>query len=349
MLLAEVRVRGVGPLDDLTFRFMDEGAARPRPLTILFGGAGVGKTSLLAAIACTRPAHTVVLPRRASESDDPPMAIADWILGDDDRARPHPLRLVTPNVLVPGEDEAVTLTRRREQVLFDRRTTEGGFVFVGFSGARWFAKTPIALSAPERSIGRYDPRAPTFFDDASRADIARETKQVLAYAAIGAALAGPTGAHRARAFDQALRDALATVLEPLGSTYLGADPASFEPMFESEGRGVRPFDELPHGLRHVIAFVALPVRALYAAYPEGDPRTGEAVVVLDDLEAHLDATTLRAVPRALVRALPRVQWIVTTSSPAVVAGAEEGAVLALRRLPSSRSVELFDGDLATLH
>src|ERR1700761_4794297 len=79
------------------------GENEARPLTVLFGADGVGKTTILSALASTRPGHALpIIPRRKSiaDEDEPhetPYATTDWILGDDDPQRPHPLRVVSPN------------------------------------------------------------------------------------------------------------------------------------------------------------------------------------------------------------------------------------------------------------
>ena len=52
---------------------------------------------------------------------------------------------------------------------------------------------------------------------------------------------------------------------------------------------------------------------------------------------------------ALRRALPEVQWILTTTSSLVAASCEPSEVLALRRLPEQADVTLFAGDQALTH
>ena len=78
------------------------------------------------------------------------------------------------------------------------------------------------LSTPERSILRYDVRSPATFDDPTRADLTRETKQVLAYAGIARALASerPEHAHLER-LDIAVREVVDLMLAPFGFTYAG--------------------------------------------------------------------------------------------------------------------------------
>jgi hypothetical protein len=188
------------------------------------------------------------------------------------------------------------------------------------------------------------------FDDATRADLARETKQVLAYASIGAALAGRAGEGiPTRDLDVPLREALEPALSLVGTTYVGADPVSLEPIFESPDLGKLPFDDLPTGVRHLVALVALPFRALAGAYPTRDPRQAQGTILIDDVDLHQDPAVQRGLVEALRRALPRAQWILGTASAQVAAACEAGEVLALRRMPASARVEVFEGDLAVTH
>jgi hypothetical protein len=351
VLLAFARLVGIGPFDDTTFAFADA-EARPRPITVVIGGACAGKTSLLSAIASTRPGHSVAQLTGRAESGTPGHVVTEWQLGDDDPARPHALRVVSPNAKTDEGDD-LTLVRRREQTLYDRRAGEGGFVLVAFSGARWFSRTPVTLATPDRTILRYDVRATASFDDASRADLTRETKQVITFAQVSAALAAQRGGEGAHArlvrFSSSLAAALSAVLEESGFTFDGVDPTRLEPVFAERGGGLVLFDDLPRGLRHAVAFVTLPLRALYAAYPDEDPRSAEGVVLLDDAEGQVPLPHQRTLVPRLRRALPRVQWIVTTASPAIAEGAELGDVIAVRRLPGSTKVELYDGTSAILH
>lgn len=349
MILSHLYLSKIGGLEDLSITLNDAGQA-PRRLLVLFGGEGVGKTAILGALSTTRPGHTIAQGPAAAPDEAPPFVIADWFLGDDDPLRPHALRVMSPNAKLEGEREDAALLRRREQALFDRRATEGGFVLAAFSGARWFSRTPVLLSTPDRTILRHDARAAVLFDDPSRADLARETKQVLSFAGISAALSHAAGGASARGalLDRAIREALEVLLEGTGARYLGPSPLRLEPLFAFEDREIE-LDDLPRSLRHRVAFAALPLRALAAAYPDRDPREGEGVVLLDDLEVEQDTRSQRDLPGLLRRALPRVQWIITTASPSVVMGCAVDEVMALRRMPGSRGVTLYRGDAARMH
>lgn len=353
MQLVQARLVGLGPLVDLTFPFADESGI-PRKTAVVLGGGGVGKTTLIAAIASTRPGHAVAQrPRRAGA---PAFAVLDWSITTEDPLRPHPLRVASPNAAL-GEAEDRALLMRREQAVFDRRSAEGGFALIGFSGARWFSRSPILLGGAERRLGRHDPHAAPGFEDPTRADLTRETKQVLAYSVVSAALARDASSRTSpevRAETELLERAVRGAVEPLanlaGYGYLGVEPATFEPVFERGRRGpLAAFDELPTHARNLVGLAALTVRMLHAAWPGTDARAAEGVALVDDADVHLEAAARRGLVPALREALPNVQWILATSSPEVALPCDAGDILALRRLPESDDVRLYDGELALVH
>ncbi len=350
MWLATLELFGAGALSGVKVAFGDE----PRPLTVLFGADGVGKTTVLGAIASTRPGHALpIIPRRARADDEAPreipFAITEWMLGDDEPERPHALRVASPNAQL-GDDEGAL--RRREQALFDKRAQDrGGYAFAAFSGARWFSRTPVLLATPERTVIRYDVRAPHSFDDASRSDLTRETKQVLSFAAIASALEkDQQGDRELTALDTALRDVASIALAPFHAQYDGVHPRTLEPIFSVEGRDAI-FEELPRGARHLLAIVTGAVRVLHGAYLDSERpvRERQGVVLVDDLEAQQDAAILRHFPALLKASLPRVQWIVATSAAAVTLGCERDEVIALRREPEEGRVVVHEGAFAVLH
>lgn len=354
MKLVQAALVGIGPFDRLVLPFADDNG-EPRSVTIIHGAGGVGKSSVLAAIATTRPGHCIVQASRAEprEGAPPSFAACDWLLGQDEPTRPHPLSLASPNARAAATDEAEAM-RRREQVLFDRLAGDGGFAFLAIPSARWFSRQPIALNAPARSIARYDVRSSALGDDATRSDLARETKQALAYAAISSALATPGGERRFDLLGEAMRHALDALLGLVGVAYRGLDPLSFEPLFRVQSREL-PFDALPTRARHLAAFAALAVRTLWAAYPDQDPRESEGLITIDDVDLHQDTQAQLQLTAALRQALPAAQWIVTTASPALAGAEDARSVLALRPARDGDegnggdAVRLFAGDQARTH
>jgi hypothetical protein len=353
MHLVRALIAASGPFDRIEVPFADD-EGHPRALTVVHGTGGVGKTTLLQAIATTRPGHAVAqMPRSDGHTvpaQGPPHVACDWLLGNDEPGRPHPLRVASPNVRLLAQDEDEAL-RRREQAHFDKLAQEGGFAFVSVPAVRWFSRQPIVLSAPARTVARYDVRTPLALDDASRADLSRETKQALVYAAVSSALAGPA-AEDGRRFDllgEAMRAAVDRLAALAGVRYTGVDPLSFEPWFAEHGGRRLSFDALPTRARHLIAFAALSTRVLWAAYPDQDPRESEGVVTIDDVELHQDTPVLSRLASALREALPGAQWILTTASPVLAASSAVSDVVALRRLRESDAVAVFAGEQALTH
>ena len=120
-------------------------------------------------------------------------------------------------------------------------------------------------------------------------------------------------------------------------------------MFETAAGNLLTFDTIPTQLRHLIAFVAIPIRASWAGHSGADPRITECVVAIDDFELHLSPSVLTGLFDVLQRAMPRAQWILTTGSPYAAAAADADSLLTLRRAPDSDRVEKFSGAHARTH
>jgi hypothetical protein len=346
MHLLQMRLAGLGPFDEIELGFGNE-AGEPRLATVIHGGGGVGKSTVLGAIASTRPGNATVMATAGSERDAPGTAICDFRLGSDDPERPHSLIVASPNARVFSDDNLEAL-RRREQAFFDRAAREAGFVFVAISAARWYSRQPVAIVAPARGVARYDARSPMAIEDPSRVDLSRDTKQVLAYAMITNALAGAYERRFAR-LASTLTHAVNAVVGLAGYRFVGVEPLSLEPLFTDEqGREVQ-FDFLPTRVRTLATFAALPTRALWAAYPQQDPLQAEGIVTIDEADMYQDEVVLARLVPALRTALPRIQWIVTASSPVLAASCDVADVIALRRSPERGAVEQYTGAMALTH
>jgi hypothetical protein len=198
---------------------------------------------------------------------------------------------------------------------------------------------------------RYDVRTSTLAGDSTRLDLTRPCKQAIAYAAISSALAGDRRGQAGdpRVLGAAMAEALHAAVELSGYAYRGLEPHTFEPLFESPGGQAVYFDGLPTQAKHVIAFVALPIRVLWAAYRGRDPRDCEGVVAIDDFELQLGPAVYGRLLAVLRRALPRAQWILSTGSPFVAAECDASELVTLRRAPDSDVVTLYEGELALTH
>ncbi len=97
--------------------------------------------------------------------------------------------------------------------------------------------------------------------------------------------------------------------------------------------------DLPDGFRSSVAWLADLCEAWCQKFPEqaenARPEDIEAIVLLDEIDLHLHPSLQRRLVPALRKALPRVQWIVTTHSPLVLSSFDRNEIIALdRREPS---------------
>jgi hypothetical protein len=65
--------------------------------------------------------------------------------------------------------------------------------------------------------------------------------------------------------------------------------------------------------------------------PKADPLQRPAVVLIDEIDAHMHPAWQQGLPLRLAEQFPKVQFIVTTHSPFVVAGIPVAQVIRLRR------------------
>lgn len=95
-------------------------------------------------------------------------------------------------------------------------------------------------------------------------------------------------------------------------------------VFEREGSGALPFATLSDGYRNMVALVAdVAWRAsvLNPHYGANAAAQSEGVVLIDEVDLHLHPRWQRKVLGDLRRTFPRLQFIVTTHSPQVIASA----------------------------
>ncbi|MBM3734816.1 MAG: hypothetical protein FJW39_03445 [Acidobacteria bacterium] len=105
--------------------------------------------------------------------------------------------------------------------------------------------------------------------------------------------------------------------------------------FRVGGREVVEAVDLPDGFRTSAAWLADLCAAWMKKRPElasrPDPALIEAIVVIDEVDLHLHPSLQRSLVPRLRAALPRVQWIVTTHSPLVLANFDSSEIIALDR------------------
>jgi hypothetical protein len=116
-------------------------------------------------------------------------------------------------------------------------------------------------------------------------------------------------------------------------------PESFH--FLQAGRPPRPLPgtALAHGHQSTIAWIAdLVGHIILEADTKLGPEDMTGLVLLDEIDLHLHPTWQVALVGALRDIFPKLQFVVTTHSPLVLASARPDEVVALERDPSSGDV-----------
>lgn len=105
---------------------------------------------------------------------------------------------------------------------------------------------------------------------------------------------------------------------------------------------VQPLKIVSSGYRAVLALVCDVLRGMFEAMPDEEAhevRMSPAIVLIDEVEAHLHPRWKLGVMTGLRRALPRVTFIVTSHDPLCVRGMFNGEIVALNRYRNEEGEE----------
>jgi ABC-type multidrug transport system ATPase subunit len=131
-------------------------------------------------------------------------------------------------------------------------------------------------------------------------------------------------------------------IEPIGN-------ARFSIEVETDSSPGRPIaiQHASQGTLSVVAIFALIYQFLKAVYPSApEPQicNQPAIVIIDEVDAHLHPAWQRKITELLRKHFPKVQFVLTAHSPLVVAGCRRGEVALLRRKNSDFEIVDFQRD-----
>jgi predicted ATP-binding protein involved in virulence len=126
----------------------------------------------------------------------------------------------------------------------------------------------------------------------------------------------------------AVRRAVAGMLPGFSGLRIQRDPLH---MVILKGDTLLAVDQLSDGERLLLALTADLARRLAITYADApDPLSGEAIVLIDEVELHLHPTWQRRVLGALRSTFPNCQFIVTTHSPQVLSEVPNDSVVLVK-------------------
>lgn len=128
---------------------------------------------------------------------------------------------------------------------------------------------------------------------------------------------------------RAVRAAVAALMPGFEKLRIDRDQEAPAMVVTKAGTELR-LDQLSDGERNLIALAGDLARRLVIANPEHpSPRETEAVILIDEVEQHLHPALQRKVIPSLQRAFPKAQLIVTTHSPQVLSSVPASSVVVL--------------------
>ncbi len=113
--------------------------------------------------------------------------------------------------------------------------------------------------------------------------------------------------------------------------YLEIDPRTYEVQIETND-GVVPLESISQGTASLIGWVGILLQRLYETTPSSVPPLERyALVLIDEIDAHMHPSWQRSIVDTLKEVFPNVQFLATTHSPLIVAGLEKSEIYTVRR------------------
>jgi hypothetical protein len=107
-----------------------------------------------------------------------------------------------------------------------------------------------------------------------------------------------------------------------------------------------PIEQVSQGMASLISWVGVLLQRLYEVFGGTDPRRQQALVLMDEIDAHMHPIWQQILLPRLKEMFPNVQFIATTHSPMIIAGLTKQEVLVFRRENKHVTVTRPDIDFA---
>lgn len=323
--LENVRAFGGGQTLSLT-----DGNGRASAWTLILGENGVGKTTVMQALARMRPIPA--FPRDASPGG------AGEDAGAPSRSEPELSRHENDEIhrfvrsgkgsvmmsigasleTTSGEvvDVGVVCESRNDKLVsvkFEQAHHElaaEGPLVIGYGASRHVGHGNAAV------VAERDPTEPLFSEAIDLFD-AEEILGIMHYAALSG------GRKRDLSRLEDLKLAVADLIPDMAASDIDVRGPRVPGRPEREAgvhvrtpSGIIPLSNLSHGYQTVFAWTVDLAWRLYGAYPQSqNPLRERAVVLIDEIDLHLHPRWQRSLRRHLLRHFPGIQFVATTHSP----------------------------------
>ena len=328
--IGAISLRNIGPFETLDLLLATEPAdnEQARPWTVIFGSNGMGKSTILRA-----------------------MALA--LVGDDPRAAGAGAKLLKSGAgegqieLRLGQETLRTLLLRdgNNVVVRPAQTTpvQAGFCLIlGFPSLRGApTPNPTGLSTPEKAVAA-DPADLLPLLHGTVDDRLGNFKQWLLNNLVLAGQGEPRAIAQRDLLDRIIRDIVPGDIDgllPVGSDFI---------LMVNTADGPVPFDGMSQGMASIFNWLGVVVQRLYQFYPDSPkPEEEEATVIVDEIDAHLHPDWQRRLVSLTKQNFPKLQVIATSHSP-LLAGALHGQEMCIlerneddKVAPMANRIDLF--------
>jgi predicted ATP-binding protein involved in virulence len=303
--LKRLTLENIGPFENLELEFDTD-------LQVLLGDNGVGKSTILKAMAlalCGEDARDYAGRLLRFKSNR-----GKIILETDNK---------TSYVTEIDQDEKsgeTTITSNTARPL-----EAEGWLAIGFPPLRTTSWTP-----PKGPEADYKPKARPVAEDLiplisgdvdPRLDKLKQWIVTLDYSSIKSGSASPGKPDRYRRLIERVFASIVTVTEGMTLKFGGVEAGTNRVIVMTDGDAEIPLEALSQGTISLIGWVGIVMQRLYEIYGlDEDPAKRYALILMDEIDAHMHPSWQRTLINHLREVFPRAQFIVTTHSPLVVGG-----------------------------
>jgi len=118
------------------------------------------------------------------------------------------------------------------------------------------------------------------------------------------------------------------------------DPKTYQVTVETDD-GKVPIELVSQGAQSLLGWVGVLMERMYEQHDRADqPRKQPALVLIDEIDAHMHPLWQQGIVPGLSELFPQVQFIATTHSPLIVGGLPPTQIIRLARDPNGRVVRL---------
>lgn len=317
-LIESVRLENIGPFREFELDLN-------RRWNVLLGNNGAGKSTLLQAIALA-------------------------LCGDDERARGAGAKLLRAGESSGSIEVRVGADVYRTELVQDIdgvsvKATQltplqsGTWVILGFPPVRGITTRnppPTTDTNPNPLVTDVLPLLLETIDE--RLDDVKGWLVSQSLRAEGGRGVAPDEAERAQMLLDAFFKLLDDLTPGLQLEFAGCDRSTWQVMVHTVD-GPIPIDFISQGTISVLGWVGTLLQRMHEIYPASPrPAAEPAVVLVDEVDAHMHPEWQKALVPVLKKSLPKLQLIATTHSPLVAGAMEPNEVTRVRRLEDSADI-----------